>query len=257
VPHLAWSDPRCDSRSGLNGVASPAAKTPYADPADRVRALYRIPSTPFRNRTLEICHGREPLLPGHRWPGEGPPTEVVIPDDGTPLAKLAQWAPQSFDLIILHRTLDDLASAARGAAPFDAQAFVDHVASLLVPGGVVAGCVHKRDRVRSTLSRAVHWWRNAPSTAVPSHWSVSALRRMLVLAHLSQIRTFTLLPQTDAPLKLVDDDRRVARFAFHHEADVMRRYLSATAFQVRRLAVACDLPRRWEPAVFFWACKPC
>ena len=224
--------------------------TPYATAADRARALYRIPSAPARNRTLEICHGREPLLPGQRWPGQG--HAFAMTEHGAAQPALT-FEPQSFDLIILHRTLDDLAAAARPPAAFDVQAFLRQVSTLLVPGGLLAGCFQKRD----ALGFIVQQLRPKQASAAPGHWSTPGLRRMLAAAGLSNVKTFGLLPDADAPLKLIDDNGNVAHFAFMREIAVRRRQLSLPAFAARRLAVGLGLNQRLEPAVFFWAYKPC
>ena len=238
----------------MNAASAPLPRAPYATPADRARALYRIPTAPQRNRTLEICHGREPLLPGQRWPGEAFAVAHAT------AAGLRQFAPQSFDLVILHRTLDDLAAAAPGEMSIDAQALLDQAAALLVPGGLVAGCFHRRDGLRSIVNRAARWLgrrRPAGQPEAAATWSVAALRRMLARARLGEIKTLSLLPSADAPFKLVDDDRHVARFAYRRELDFRRRHISEMGFQIRRIAVEIGLTRRLEPAVFFWAYKPC
>ena len=224
--------------------------TPYATAADRARALYRIPSAPARNRTLEICHGREPLLPGQRWPGVGHAFVMTADDAARPALT---FEPQSFDLVILHRTLDDLAAAAQPGAVFNVQGFLQQVSSLLTPGGLLAGCFQKRDALRSI----VQLLRPHQSSAARSHWSTQALRRMLVGAGLSGIKTFGVLPDADSPLKLIDDDGSVSHFAFMREIAVRRRQLSLPAYAARRLAVELGLNRRMESAVFFWAYKPC
>ena len=240
--------------------------TPYATAAERVRALYRIPTAPLRNRTLEICAGRDPLLANWRWPGEGHVCCVVgasaLPDGaGTTLIATGLDAPvpfaaQSFDLVILHRTLDDLAAAA-GRNRFDAQSFLTQVAGVLTPGGLVAGCVQNR----ASLPGIAHWAAQAlrmrASGGTSFRFSLQGLRGMLSRASLADIRTFRLLPDGDAPLKLVDVDPTVTRFAFRRELDARRRHLSSMAFSARRLAVEVGLYRYLEPSIFFWAYKPC
>ena len=221
--------------------------TPYAEAADRVRALYRIPTAPSRNRTLEVCHGRQALLPGQRWPGVGHAWAQVAPGGRL------EYPTQHFDLIILHRTLDDLAAASAG--DFDAGAWLQQVATLLVPGGLLAGCIHRRDGLRALTRRVLR--RGAAAAEPAVFWSVAELRRMLAAAGLVRARSFILLPGADAPLKLVEDDPQVARFAFGREVEVQRRHLSATGLQVRQLAVRLGLAQRLEAAVFFWAYRPC
>src|ERR1035437_5834295 len=97
----------------------------YEAPADRVRLLYRIPHAPNGGRTLELYNTVTPVLADDNWPGTnktlcrvGPGKPAGFHEDHHrdshdqnyldfhgPLP----FANQSFDLVILHRTLDDLA----------------------------------------------------------------------------------------------------------------------------------------------------
>ena len=241
--------------------------TPYATPADRARALYRLPTAPRRNRTLEICQAHPPLLAGGRWPGEGhvscvvdaAPTAALPVAAGSTLASLRPGAqlpfgPQSFDLVILHQTLDDLAAA---SADFDAQAFLDQVAEVLVPGGLVAGCVRRRDSLPARLRRLSRRLRLAGPAADEPRFSLAGLRQALETAHFSGIRTFALLPSCDAPLKIVDTDPEVSRVAFRREVDARRRHLHGLAFLLRQIAAEIGLFSQLESSIFFWAYKPC
>ncbi|CAN5730798.1 hypothetical protein BH11PSE8_BH11PSE8_06330 [soil metagenome] len=223
---------------------------PYANPADRARALYRLPTAPARLRTLEIRHAREPLLQGAIWPG-GPASQCVIasPAD-TRFASPTDselFAGQSFDLVILHRTLDDLSAAGESTkTPFDAGAFVGRVAALLTPGGLLAGCVTNRFD-RKTL---------APGRPRGAH-SLGSLRGMLAAARLTDVRLFNLLPDCDSPLKLVDADPGLSRLAFRRELEGEREYMSAPAYLARRLVVELGLSRHLESAIFFWGYRAC
>ena len=245
--------------------------TPYATAADRARALYRIPTAPRRNRTLEICHGRDPLLWHGPWPGEGHVACVVgaaAPAAGgagigcvsAALGAALPVAPQSFDLVILHRTLDDLSDLSMAAlAPkrFDAQDFLLQVADALAPGGLVAGCVQNRASLPGIVRTAQRAFGIGRAQAAEFHFSPRGLRRMLACAALGEIRIFSLLPHSDAPLKLIDSDATVSRLAFRRELDARRRHLGRAAFALRRLAVELGGYRHLEPSRFFWASKTC
>ena len=243
--------------------------TPYATAADRARALYRIPTAPRRNRTLEICHGRDPLLWHGPWPGEGHVACMIgaatpraagngIGSVSTALGAALPVAPHSFDLVILHRTLDDL-SELSSAAPkrFDAQDFLLQVAGALAPGGLVAGCVQNRASLPGIVRTAQRAWGIGAAKAAEFHFSPRGLRRMLASAALAEIRIFSLLPHCDAPLKLIDSDATVSRLAFRRELDARRRHLGRAAFALRRLAVELGGYRHLEPSLFFWAYKTC
>ena len=252
---------------------------PYANPVDRARALYRIPTAPKRNRTLEICHGREPLLSEFNWPGEGHFACVTgaaaEPGGGQPnmgnrpafaaltsFADRLPFAAKSFDLVILHRTLDDLAAASElQPAGFDAAAFLNQVVDVLAPGGLVAGCVDNRYGLKRALRKLSRRWRGdaARSEVADSDaaFSLGTLRALLVGAQLSDIRLFTLLPDCDAPMKLVDADAGISKLAFRRELEAQRHCLSPSAYLARRVAVELGLARHVESAIFFWGYRAC
>lgn len=252
---------------------------PYANPLDRARALYRIPTAPQPNRTLEICHGREPLLSEFNWPGEAHRACVTgaaaEPGGGQPnlgrrpafasltsFADRLPFAAKSFDLVILHRTLDDLAAASElHAARFDAAAFLNQVVDVLAPGGLVAGCVDNRHGLKRALRKLSRRWLGGASRSEAADpaaaYSLSTLRALLVGAQLSDIRLFTLLPDCDAPMKLVDADAGISKLAFRSELEAQRHCLSPSAYLARRVAVELGLARHLESAIFFWGYRAC
>jgi hypothetical protein len=211
---------------------------PYANPADRARALYRIPTAPRRNRTLEICHSRESLLSGFAWPGDGHRC-LAIGDVAQALALPAE----SFDLLILHRTLDDLMAA---SSRFDAARFIGDCVELLVPGGLIAGCIDNRNDPRRRLGRRA-----------ATRFSPQRIQRLLDNAGLDETRLFNLLPNCDAPMKLVDIDPATSRIAFRRELQTERRYMSRPAHLARHIVIESGLSRHIESSIFFWGYRPC
>ena len=241
--------------------------TPYASPIDRVKALYRIPTAPARNRTLEVCCAGGPLVLAGPWRGEGHACctigataegpDVSVAASGLHCADLGDSLPfesQSFDLVVLHRTLDDLAATSPGDTA-RGEHFLAQVAGLLAPGGVVAGCLQNRDRLLLIARRAASKLGVAPP-ARRAAYSVRDLKRMLERAGLVDIRVFSLLPNCESPLRLIDIDPKVSRLMFRHELNAGRGQL--LPFVAKRLAVELGLYRRLVTrAFFFWAYKRC
>src|SRR5262245_356024 len=100
---------------------------PYEPDGARIRALYRVPTSPRRNRALELCCNRAPAFAGHSWPGESYIT-CTLQASSAALAGCSAgprhgcvahydrelpFSPASFDVVILHQTLDDLITAER------------------------------------------------------------------------------------------------------------------------------------------------
>jgi SAM-dependent methyltransferase len=242
--------------------------TPYASPVDRAKALYRIPTAPRRNRTLEVCCGRAPFVLAGPWHGSGhacltigalPPTEAVCSEDverfhQADLSAPLPWASQSFDLIVLHRTLEDL-SAPSQAASFDVKGFLAQIGKVLAPGGVVAGCLQNRHSLRWIAGRAA---RRLGASVPHEHaaYSVRELRNLLETAPLVGSRIFSLLPNCDSPLRLVDTDPKISRLMFRHELIAARS--RPLPYFAKRVAVELGLYGTLVTrAIFFWACKPC
>jgi SAM-dependent methyltransferase len=241
--------------------------TPYASPIDRAKALYRIPTAPARNRTLEVCCASGPLVLAGPWRGEGHACctigataegpDVSVAASSLHCADLVDPLPfesQSFDLVVLHRTLDDLAATSPGDTP-RGEHFLAQVAGLLAPGGVVAGCLQNRDNLLLIARRAARKLGVAPP-ALHAAYSVRDLKRMLERAGLVDIRVFSLLPNCESPLRLIDIDPRVSRLMFRHELNAGRGHL--VPFIAKRLALELGLYRRLVTrAFFFWAYKRC
>lgn len=243
--------------------------TPYASPLERAKALYRLPTAPVRNRTLEFGCGRKPVVLAGAWRGVGhafcaigaaAEDEIVVSEHSNlirqaDLSASFPFASQSFDLVVAHRTLDDLAVLSKGA-PFDTQRLLAQIEGWLAAGGVVAGCVQNRDNALSAARRAAHRLGMAAPTGRDAGYSVHDLGCMLKQARFVDIRMFSLLPDCESPLRLIDIDPRVSRVMFRHELNAARLPLMSSV--VRRMAVELGLYRRLlTRAIFFWARKRC
>ena len=165
---------------------------------------------------------------------------------------------RSFDLVILHCTLDDLAASSLSPnASFDALAFLKKVVAVLVPGGLVAGCVDNRYDSKFFLRGMAQRWCGQDNRHAKAGLSLAKLRSLLDAAQLTDIRLFSLLPGCDSPLRLVDSDPGISRLAFRHELEARREYLSTPSYLARRAVIELGLSRHLESAIFFWGYRAC
>jgi hypothetical protein len=245
--------------------------TPYEKPVDRVRALYRLPTAPDPQRTLELCCDRRPVVVAGRAAEEDRVCCVIGAADAATWDETAvHWLPQSgpitslplasrsFDLVVLHRTLDDLEARVQDSPRFDARGFLSNVVEMLVPGGLIAGCVQNTGSFRSIARRWAQALHLRGRGDGQGHYSLNQLRGMLEEAGLSNVRTFSLLPNADAPLRLIDTDAKVAELVFRQDLDAARASMSMLSFLVKRASLTLGLHRRFQAdCIFFWACKPC
>ena len=240
-------------------TATPGAPVkPYERGESRVRALYRIPSPSGRQRVLEICCGRPPVLPGEPWKGERAVTCIL---DGTPAAttrapgsaqvradpRALPFAPASFELVMLHETLDGLQRAdASWRSPAALDGLLRRLAELLTPGGVVAGCV-------ANGSGFGRWLRGMRGSASPGgSFTIGSCKALLQRAGLEHVRVFTLIPDSSAPLSIVSTDRDLSRRAFLRELEIVRPALGLPGYVARRLFAGLALNRYLEGSLFFW-----
>lgn len=244
----------------------------YEAAADRARFLYRIPTAPNSNRTLELYHAGAPLLGDGDWLGIDKTLCRVGPDKLTGSLEESSRADrslthldfrrplpftnQSFDLVILHRILDDLAALPkRESHEFDPALFLKNVSAVLAPGGIVAGCVNNRWSLKALTHKLKQLAISARDTLPLSLFTLRNLNEALSVAGYSDIRLFTLLPNCSAPSKLIDTDPVVSRIAFRNELKITRQVSLAPGYLVRRAMVELGMNRLLEDSIFFWASK--
>lgn len=244
----------------------------YEAAADRARFLYRIPTAPNSNRTLELYHAGEPLLGDGDWPGIdktlcriGPDKLIGSPEDSSranrslthlDFRRPLPFADQSFDLVILHRILDDLAALPKGEShKFDPALFLENVSAVLAPDGIVAGCVNNRWSLKALTHKLKQLATPARDTRPLSLFTLRNLNKALSVAGYSDIRLFTLLPNCSAPSKLIDTDPVVSRMAFRNELKITHQVSLTPGYLVRRAMVELGMNRLLEDSIFFWASK--
>jgi len=234
-----------------------APMKPYGRDESRVRALYRIFAPGERRRVLEICWGATGALGGEPWPDEAAITCVVgrapVPAQGASPgaicradARALPFARGSFDLVVLHGTLDGLtASDPAWRDPSALDGFVAGAIDLLTPRGVLAGCVSNRFRL-------ARWLRGGHARVQPPGWfSLGSCTALLRRAPLRDVQLFTVIPDAQAPLGLVSTDRDLSRHAFRRELETVRPALGFADYAVRRLFADLALNRYIEGSLFF------
>ena len=219
----------------------------------KVRLLYRIPVPPARARALELSVGGESPFLDSNWAGGrvlGHAEEFDF-DDG------------SFDVVVLHRTLDDLTVLARRQGRVFAVAeFLSRVAAVLAGGGLVIGCVENRhalERVLRGLKRLAGRGADPGADRMPAHpLSVSACHRALASAGFGEIRLFSMLPGSELPSRLLGIEPGWSRRVCKRQLEVLRPPLvSPSSYIVWRMLAELGISQYLGPATFFWGRKAC
>jgi SAM-dependent methyltransferase len=216
---------------------------PYHRDIDRIRALYRIPPAPRPGaRTLDLFTGDAGSL--------DPAAPACVPcridaDAGGPLP----FDAASFDYAVLHGTLDALSASDGQAAAARRDALLTDVFRVLAPGGVVAGTAANESLVRRLLPAARRGARGAGL-------SLRTAERALRSLGLVEVRVFTLVPNAQSPLRLVEVHDEVARAFFAAEVRRQRTSLPWWGFLVRDLLVRTGLYADLQPSLFFWGRRP-
>lgn len=245
----------------------------YEFAADRARLLYRIPPVPREGRTLELYHSELPLH-SKRDSSARPLTlcrigphhsgrNLISENDSQSDAQAECHAPlpfpqSSFDLVIVHRTLDELAASQSGSQRrFEPSTLLSHIQAVLAPGGVVAGCVSNRWALKTLVAKFRPLAAQTHGPRLPGRYSLGSIHRFLATAGLSDAQVFTLLPNGASPSKLIDTDSTISRIAFRHELNIARHRRASLGYFARLAMVELGMNRHLEEAYFFWAFKPC
>lgn len=248
-------------------MLGPADMKPYESPTNRLLALYQIPTAPAPNRVLEVCCGRPPVFLNSVWEGSSLAVCHVGPvksnADASNLHQIEigeafPFAPASFDLIILHKTVDDVtAHASSSSTEFDSDSFLVAICQLLAPHGVVAGCATSGNRLNSLrrrirLPRAIGSMHDNHSCFTSEGWHEFLQRGGLI-----DIKVFIVLPHWDSPLRLIENDSAVSRRAFLNELEATRPAISRPSYLLRRMIAQLGLYRYLEDSIFFWGHRAC
>jgi hypothetical protein len=166
------------------------------------------------------------------------------------------FAPASFDLVILHQTLDDLITAQRGQGrTFAVVEFLLRVNKVLATGGVLAGAVCNRTGIRHNLSLLLRLLTRRLNNAPVATFSLKSSRETLERAGFGSIAVFNLLPNAESPLNLINTDAAISRLTFKKELESNRSVLSIRSYLARRLVAELALNRFLEQSIFFWGYK--
>ncbi len=243
---------------------------PYHSGMARLRALYQLPTPPRRDAVLELHLSDRGRVAGDQWPADlvvscrldaltarpwqGSAGPIGVHDSQVSYHEPLPFPPESFDLVILHHTLDELAAVFRSQPASQVAAeWLQAIVALIRPGGVVVGCGRNRTSPRV-------WFRHqATTSAIAERASLGILscRAALLRAGLLEVQVFNLWPDGDAPSTIAAIEAAASRRAFRYALESTRESLSRPAYLMRRLAVELGINRFLEETLFFWGYKPC
>jgi len=230
--------------------------------------MYRVLPAPVRNRVLEICFKTPPILAGFSWPGERAVAchlqrgvakstceNLNAADLGICVADYQRelpFPPASFDLVICHRSLDRLAAEDDSFRdPRALEAFIARASNVLAAGGILAVCATNATAITRWRRR---WGRHKSSISDLAAGSLSPAgwRKLLMRSGLQRTQSFMVLPDADAPLRLVNTDTDLSRIGFRREIESIRASLSFPGYLLRRALVEMSLYRHLEESVLAW-----
>jgi hypothetical protein len=242
----------------------------FESPIARLRAIYRIPTTADTERVLELHVGECGPVLDEAWPARSAvscrlvdravaaPASALDLEPGfrtceASLAGPLAFPAGSFDMAVLHLTLDDLATTLRSrpAAPV-VNEWLARVAGVLRPGGIIAGCA-----VNATSPMA--WMGGARGARPRRHalMSVLSCARVLGRAGFADVQVFNLIPDAAEPRAIVAAESKMSRRAFAHEIQSARESMGLAGYLVRRTMLQLSIHRLIEPVIFYWGTRRC
>jgi SAM-dependent methyltransferase len=221
----------------------------------RIRVLYRIPAVPARGRVLELVVTGESILRGRNWASE----HVVVDVSGPEGAGGLPFPDGSFDVVVVHRTLDRMSALARrNGRKFVVGDFLSQSARLLCDDGLVIGCVENRlglDRVLRGVKRLFD--RAVDDATVAGPLSVLACHRALAAAGFKEIRLFNMLPDSDAPRRVMSIETSWSRSECKRQVEGMRGLVGPSSYAMWRILAELGVSQYLGTATFFWGRKAC
>jgi len=244
----------------------------YDSPRARMRAIYQVPSPRHALSVLELSFGGAPEILDEDWPAENRLFCQLLTDVGagasaaelrkglrycsTPFSDGLPFPPQSFDQVILHFTLDDMAlQQALASAKKTGDAWLKQIVEILRPGGVLTGCGRNRSSPGYWLPRVFRFF--GGGRPVRAAFGVGSCEQALGAAGLGDIQVFNLIHNAENPRTIISVRSHLSRRAFGHELQASRDIFGGTAYFLRQIVVAASLNRFLEETLFFWGYKPC
>jgi len=220
---------------------------------------------------LELCFGAPSIFAGFIWPGELGVTCVLqgesldkshellantehprcIADYRKPLP----FAARSFDIVILHETIDRLINADHEMKDADVMLrFISRIREILADGGVLAGCFANRTGISrwGNVLRTQYAESNASKQGA---FTVGSCRELLGRSGFSRVQTYNVVPDAMSPSRLINTDADLSRLGFRRELEAARPSLSLLGYLARRTLVELALNRYLEDSIMFWGCR--
>jgi len=243
---------------------------PYHSGIARLRALYQLPTPPGRGAALELHLSDRGRVVGEHWPADlvvscrldalanrpwqGPAGTAGAGECQVSYHEPLPFPPESFDVVILHHTLDELAAVFRSKpASQVAVEWLQKIAAITRPGGVVVGCGRNRTRPRFLSG---HQGTPTEKAEIPS-LGIFSCQAALLRAGLQEVQVFNLWPDAEAPSTIASIEAAASRRAFRYVLESTRESLSRPGYVARRLAVELGVNRLLEQGLFYWGYKPC
>lgn len=245
---------------------------PYESPEARLRKIYQIPTPPGNAAALELYLSERGMVMDEHWPAE-----LIVSCRLTPVVSRPwdmaggrtrpyaceasyreplPFANNTFDVVILHHTLDELASLfLMRSSLLVAKDWLTQIASIIRPGGLVVGCGLNKTNPRSWILRE-----KRTSTTYSEKFralGVMSCGKVLTSAGFCDVQVFSLLPNAKDPRSIVSVEAGASKRAFAHELESTRESLDLPGYLARKTLVALSLNRFLEDTFFFWAYKPC
>jgi SAM-dependent methyltransferase len=229
---------------------------PLDENSDRTRLLYRIPAVSNRGRALDLTVGGKSLPLDGFWSGG----LVEFEASGWRAGENLPFPDGSFDVVVLHRTLDRLAAiATREGRPLAIHDFLSQVARVLSGGGLIIGCVENRPSLDRALDRVKRLFGKASSVSASDsrRLTVRQCDRALAAAGFADIMLFNLLHGPDTPSRLLSIERGWSRRACKRHLEGLRGLVGPFSFATWRVLAEFGVSQYLGSATFFWGRKSC
>lgn len=220
----------------------------------RIRMLYKFPTAPAPGRTLELLVSGPPVLTADSWAGRQVEAHridfetVSAAGHAARLDKLP-FPDASFDMVILHQIIDQLAALARQKnLDFPLEQLLTEIARVLTPRGIAAGCIENRYNLKHIGKKILSPLN--PDNCLPP-LSTRACRNALSASGFRNVNFFMLGSNPDAPnlLQRIEPDVSF-RGSFWHLQRI-RPVLSRSGYLLWLLTASLGVRRFLEPHLFF------